>query len=299
VGTVVLTYHRVSRDVPDPYFLAVHPSRFAEHLSVIGRIAEPIALHGVLAHSRGSRVAITLDDGYADNVSEALPLLEAAGIPATVFVVSTMVGARREFWHHRLQRSIDEAPDDIRHLQLEIGGRTVTVDIGGADGRRRAMWALHTRMRPLPPQEIDRVLDDLAETLGTNEDGAERRAVNRDELRQLAASPIATVGAHTRRHAWLSSLDRAEQEREIVGCRGELEELVGAPVDLFAYPYGLARSYDHRTVGILRRRGFVMACTTHNEAMTPFTSRYRLPRKGVRNWDAKDFEKRLRGWLEE
>ena len=298
-GTVILTYHRVARDLIDPHLIVVDPSHFGEHLSRLGQLAEPVSLHDILDRSSGPRVAITLDDGYADNVTEAMPRLEAEMIPATVFITSAMVGARREFWPDRLERSVRNAPTSLRHVRLDVGGTAVTVDIGSETARRRAMWALHARLRPRPPGEIDSVLDALAQQLDTIEDGERRRPVNPDEVRQLAASPVMTVGAHTRRHPWLASLDVADQNDEIVGGRAELEELVGEPVDLFAYPYGMPGSYDRRTVRIVRRAGFTLACTTHGDPLTRLTSRYRLPRRSVLDWDGDEFEQHLRRWLDE
>src|SRR3954470_15948888 len=101
---LILLYHRVATPTRDPQLLSVSPERFAEHLEVVRRCAEPVALAGILAQGEGPRAAITFDDGYADNLHEAAPLLAAAGVPATVFVVSGQVGTTDEFWWDELER---------------------------------------------------------------------------------------------------------------------------------------------------------------------------------------------------
>lgn len=78
------------------------------------------------------------------------------------------------------------------------------------------------------------------------------------QVKQLAADPLCTIGAHTRSHPRLDSLSYEAQESEIKDGKMEIEGLVGKPVEHFAYPHG---DYDSQTVEILRRLGFRTAVT--------------------------------------
>ncbi len=87
-GTVILLYHRVADLAQDPFGLAVAPAHFREHLSVIRRYSRPISLRQLLSELRNGKlprrtVAVTFDDGYADNLYAAKPLLEQSDVPAT------------------------------------------------------------------------------------------------------------------------------------------------------------------------------------------------------------------------
>ncbi len=80
-GGVVLLYHRVTRVPFDPQWLAVTPDHFAEHLDLLSRVAHPMSLHEMTRRvaegtSMDGGVVLTFDDGYADNLTEALPLLD-------------------------------------------------------------------------------------------------------------------------------------------------------------------------------------------------------------------------------
>ena len=87
-GTLILCYHRVAEGVEDPFYLCVRPGNFAAHLEEISRAREPSTLADVSVPSRRPRVVVTFDDGYRDNLTNALPIAESKGVPITVFVTS-------------------------------------------------------------------------------------------------------------------------------------------------------------------------------------------------------------------
>lgn len=95
-GAAILGYHSIS-DGDDPLGLAVSPSRFAEHLEVVARRARPMRLDALARALRDGRiparaVAVTFDDGYADLLHVAAPLLERYDVPATAFVTTGSPG---------------------------------------------------------------------------------------------------------------------------------------------------------------------------------------------------------------
>src|SRR5659263_613846 len=89
---VVLTYHRVAEYALDPLQLCVSPAAFAEHVALLARDFTLMSAGDLFSHLAEQRrlperaVVMTLDDGYADIRTSALPILEHHGAPATVFV---------------------------------------------------------------------------------------------------------------------------------------------------------------------------------------------------------------------
>ena len=80
-GSIIPCYHRVAEGTEDPFQLCVTPSNFAAHLDEIARHGEPSTLAELPMPSRRPRVVVTFDDGYVDNLTNALPIAEAKGIP--------------------------------------------------------------------------------------------------------------------------------------------------------------------------------------------------------------------------
>ena len=103
---VVLIYHRVTVLQTDPHLLAVSPENFRAQMQFLKRSVRVVRFEEVWPGMRERAVAVTFDDGYADNALEALPVLEEVGVPATFFVSTGALGTREEFWWDELERII-------------------------------------------------------------------------------------------------------------------------------------------------------------------------------------------------
>ncbi len=83
---LILTYHRIRHPGRDPLLQCVDPEHFADQLRRLPALAEIVPLAELREPARGRRIALTFDDGYADNAAVAVPALRSAGLPATFFV---------------------------------------------------------------------------------------------------------------------------------------------------------------------------------------------------------------------
>jgi peptidoglycan/xylan/chitin deacetylase (PgdA/CDA1 family) len=86
------------------------------------------------------------------------------------------------------------------------------------------------------------------------------------------------LGAHTRTHVDLGSVPEGEAREEIMGARRELEEHLGAPVELFAYPYGRAGNLADANRQLIRRAGFRCCCSCFGGVNVPGTDPFHLRR---------------------
>lgn len=292
---LILLYHRVAELSRDPYRLAVSPRNFADHVAWLRQRFALVPLDSVRKHERGARVAITFDDGYHDAAGAAREILEAASAPATVFVVAGMVGADREFWWDRLEHLILDRWRPRASIEVRVGGRRLWADTRSPEGRARAHVALYRRLRLLPLDEIERLLNEFSAEVDGNGDMREtHRPVTAAEVRALGASRVIEVGAHTVRHHRLTQLPAGEREREIVESRKRLEELTGRSVWSFSYPHG---DFDQRTIEVVKRAGFALACSSLEGLASGSADRFRLPRQVVLDWGRAEFARRVDAWF--
>jgi len=306
---VILCYHRIFQPAGDPHLLAVSPERFREHLEVVRRIARPLGLDQLLG-GEGRGVVFTFDDGYRDNLENALPLLRAANIPATIYIATGYTGTNREFWWDDLERLIG-AKTLPERLRLELNGRMREWNLsdkatGKADwsvldppnertARQRIFCDLHAALRPLPAPRQEEGLAQLRVLTGAaSEARSSYRALTAAELKTLAAEPLITLGAHTVSHCDLVSRTPAEQQSEIAGSKAQLEEIIGHSVEHFSYPYG---SCNETSVAACVASHFRSAVTCEAESVRRESEPYRLPRFLVRNWDGAEFERQLKDFF--
>ncbi len=323
---LILLYHRVAALKSDPWGLAVAPGRFAEHLEVLRRHARPMPLGELSQALRDGglpdrSVVVTFDDGYADNLHNAKPLLERHDVPATVFVASGFVGHKREFWWDELGRLLlrPGALPDI--LTLSVDGETHRWELGEAahytveEFRRHRGWrawntsptprhglyiSLCDLLRPVSEEERQRKLDELRGwVVGAPERRPYHRPLSSGEIGKLHQGGLVEIGAHTVTHPVLSTLPPAAQRREIAKSKASLEQILGRPVTTFAYPYGKPHDYTAETVEIVRRDGFGCACSTFSGVVRRSSDRFRLPRVYVRNWDGERLAQRLGKWFDD
>jgi peptidoglycan/xylan/chitin deacetylase (PgdA/CDA1 family) len=320
-GALVLLYHRVAETTTDPQQLAVAPKRFAEHLDVVAEQYEPVSLSRLVAALRRGEdvhrlVAVTFDDGYADNLLAAKPLLERAGVPATVFVASGYVRGGGEFWWDELEGLLLRPGRLPPVVTLAVSAEELRLELGAdatysaQDGSRRAGWSVLAPNDPGPRQALYRDLCSrfmrldaetraaalarlrsfVADGAGT---GVGARPLAPEELARLAEGDLLEVGAHTVSHPVLVRLPRRRQDEEIAGSKRELEDIVGRPVTSFAYPYGARGDFDETAVSIVGAAGFERACTAIAGRVTPRTDPLRIPRLVVRDCGAAELERQL------
>jgi peptidoglycan/xylan/chitin deacetylase (PgdA/CDA1 family) len=214
----------------------------------------PLSGKSNLRHGSAERCfLITFDDGYRNNLTEALPVLEAHDVPCVLFVTTGFVDGTVYPYELELA-SVAETLTTV-HL---LNGSTVEVD---SDSDR---WALYQRFRePLKSAthtHRERFLDELACRNGyLREDFQRESMLTWKDLKELSQHPLVTIGAHTCTHLLLSSQWWGTAFQEIRHSRDELESRLGHRISVISYPYGGHSFAVRRFVQAL---GFEYAFTT-------------------------------------
>ncbi len=282
----IFVFHRVHA-APDPLFpTEVDTAMFDRMLGWIGSWFRVMPLDEAVRRMREGTLppaaaALTFDDGYADNLLNAEPVLARHGMQATLFVATGFLDGGR-MWNDSVIEAIRRTEKAALALaELGLGD----VAVGSLAEKRAALGVVIPAIKHLPPSQraaaVARIVDAAQACLP---DDLMMSSQQLKAWRQAGQG----VGAHTISHPILARTPLDEARREIAGSREHLERLLGEPVRLFAYPNGRpGEDYLPEHVGLMSELGFDAAVSTTWGAASAASDRFQLPR--FTPWDRTRF----------
>ena len=205
-------------------------------------------------------VVITLDDGYADNFTCALPILEKFNAPFTLYVTTDLVERGGGLWWIGLERLI------ARNDAIEVAPMQKRFTISSLRAKTAALYEI-TDWVTVDIERRAPMLRDVFDRYGVSViDSTDEAGLSREQLRALARHTLATIGGHTTGHRDLTGLNEQQAYREISDNKIFLENLLDIPIEHFAYPYGAC---SRREAVLAGRAGFKTATTTRMGCLFP------------------------------
>jgi peptidoglycan/xylan/chitin deacetylase (PgdA/CDA1 family) len=263
-SVALLMYHGlVAEPLPIFNWCQLPASAFAEHLELLAAQYRVLPLAEVLTRlERGaplppSTACLTFDDGYRSVARLAFPVLQRHQLPASVFLVTSLVGSNQPPWSERLYNAI--AATEQTDLSYDGRGQSLAT---AADRGRTFQW-LVDRLKTLENARRQESIAALLEELGARQETAENplAILDWDEVEQLRDSGLVDFGSHTHTHPILSRCTPERQRTELASSRDILRERLGR-ADLFAYPNGLASDFTPTTQELLPELGYRCALST-------------------------------------
>lgn len=218
----------------------------------------------------GLSAMITFDDGYRDNFTLAVPVLQRLGVPALFFIPTQAIEERRLGWW-----------DLIAYLLKRADRPTVSLDELQFDLRRRpravAIREAQRFMKTQPATATASWLDRLAEACEVPMPDAalqDGELMTWDQVRRLAQFGFG-VGSHTHTHRVLATLEAEEQEEELRHSKAVLERQLGRRIRCLAYPVGGYAHFTRHTQDLAARCGYELGFSFNTsinrwEAFEPF-----------------------------
>jgi peptidoglycan/xylan/chitin deacetylase (PgdA/CDA1 family) len=222
----------------------------------------------------GRWVAFSFDDGYADNVTRALPLLHRFGARATFYLTAGLIEERKAAWWDELAHALEAATVPACEVKA-ADGSSRRFDLATAPGRAGALRAMVPQLR-LEPAARRAALERLRTATGAAGDPRCEFATWPQAARLADAGM--EIGAHTLTHPHLSLLDPGAQRAEIAGSADLIARRLGVRPAGFAYPGG---DFDESALGVVREYRFAHAVTTRAGDVTPDADPHQLKRRGL------------------
>jgi peptidoglycan/xylan/chitin deacetylase (PgdA/CDA1 family) len=252
-GLLVLNYHRIGipgvADDPDLFSCTV--DEFDQHVALLAERFEIVPAGAGHPGDPARRIAITVDDGYRDQM-QAAQVLRSRGLVGSFFVTTGFVDRQGHAWWDEIAWLLAGTPVNLPPSNwLPQGLRAHALD------PPRFRRAVTNAYKLRAGDDGEAFLDDLARWTGRPRLAAENAAdrwMTWDMVRELDRSGM-EVGGHTVNHPVLATLAPERQRAEITGSLQRLREELPGQVDLFSYPVGARRSFDATTRTVLAEQG--------------------------------------------
>ena len=298
----VICYHRIlpddefEADKSPNYNLIMPTSKFAEQIEFLSENHEVVSMDGLVDYlesepDRDSNkfvVAVTFDDGYKDNLTHALPILEQYNIPATIYITTRFPEGDTWMWWNEIWDYLDK--NDALEVNDLNEGRTIRTPRQKIKCFNKLFdWILNLSYEK-QKKYVETITKSVARKQYSN------LCLNWEEIKILDQHPLVTIGAHTNSHPNLKKLTEQEAFAEMSHSKNLLEEKLKHSVEHFAYPFGTHNEADVREFELASRCGFRTAVTTRPESLkSPALNA--IPRLGVPSYlNLRGFIGKLSGW---
>lgn len=318
-GLAVITYHGVlppGYKPIDPGFDGswITAATFRQHLRLLKTKYRVISPDEMLSWCRNGgelparATLLTCDDGFLNNLTEMLPILQDEGLQCLFFVTGASVSDQPTMlWYEELLLLFFRAPAGdfkISAAGIEIGG-----GLGQREQRRALWWNAVKRLSQLDAESRERFLSaahshfamerPLDYFLATYpETRRQFSLLTRMELQQLVAAGM-TIGAHTLTHPILSQQPPEQAWTEIVESRIRLESAIGKRIWAFAYPFGDEASVSQGLMAMVKQARFEAAFLNIGGGLGADLPLFAIPRVHVNaGMSLAEFEAHVSGFHE-
>jgi peptidoglycan/xylan/chitin deacetylase (PgdA/CDA1 family) len=290
--TAFLGYHGVSpASESAPAWTLVSESSFRVQMQYIREWFNCISIDEALA-DRSQRktkpaAVVTFDDGYANNLEVALPILEEYRIPAIVYITTGNVLDRDLFWPDVIWMVAGKASPvsvDLSGVGSPLSGYVLNLD---EETYVEEVLRLLEDIKKIPAERRKSAVEMIVKRIDTRSGGrapyppVEGHAftpLTAEQVARLARHPLITIGAHTHCHNLLDQIPLQQAEETIIQSKQILEEITGTAVHHFAYPNG---NFNDNIVRIVRAAGFRSAVTFDRGFFSSGVDPYRTRRFGI------------------
>lgn len=275
---LVLGYHNVE---PSWAFGGTSPEAGRRGLErqarFLRRWANVVPLRSALADLAAGRplppraVALTFDDGYLDNATVAAPVLAAAGLPASFFLVPGFLSGEAPVWWEELGWAFAHATAD----RLDWAGRRH--DVSTPPGRESAHALVADSLKLVDARERWDAVLELRDRLVPDGPALGRLFMDWTEADGLVRLGH-DIGSHTCGHPILSRETAGAQAHELTDSRRQLARHFDRPVDVLAFPNGRTQDYSAETLRLTGDAGYEFALTTRTALAGASTPVHEVPR---------------------
>jgi peptidoglycan/xylan/chitin deacetylase (PgdA/CDA1 family) len=194
-------------------------------------------------------ICFTIDDGYLDNYTQALPVFERHQVPFAIFVATDFIDHKAILWWDVIEELI------LKNDSITIGGKHYPCHT--FQEKWDAFRILRERILRFDQTKLEEELRNMFSHYDIDWFAPIRhQAMSWEQIKSISQHPLCTIGGHTVSHLALNKLDDNEFHREIAEGITKIQEVTGKPVSHFAYPYGSPNEIGEREYKLISEYHF-------------------------------------------
>lgn len=254
-NTTIFMLHRVSDWEIGHLFsnenMKVSPESLDRFLSYLkSQNQEFVALPDLgeyLQSGRSNGIVFTMDDGYKDNLLEALPVFKKHNVPFTIFVTTDFPEKKAVLWWYALEDLI------LSHDTITLSNG-ITYDCGTVTAKEKAFLDIRAEILKLEQTNLEAELNGLFKEYNVDwRSKNDELCLSWNDIERLKKEPLVTIGSHTEHHYNLKQLASSDDvEKDVRAGIGILRDKAGINVRVFAYPYGSQNEVGGREISVLK-----------------------------------------------
>jgi peptidoglycan/xylan/chitin deacetylase (PgdA/CDA1 family) len=212
-------------------------------------------------------VCVTIDDGYRDTLQFAYPILKTHEVPFAIYVPTSFPDRIGELWWLAIEAVVARNSRIVLLIdEQERGFECATLEEKHHVYNQLYKWVRSFRTE----DELRRVVRDLSVRYQVDIAAfCAELCMSWEDLGQLAADPLVTIGAHTVNHVMLAKTPERQARAEMAMSRSVIEASLGVRPDHLSYPVGDATSAGPREFRIAAELGYKTAVTTRPGVLFP------------------------------
>lgn len=258
----ILTYHRIVENKnqinSEINSISVTTETFEGQIKLLKKKFNIVSIDEILKidNKFKNNLAITFDDGYKDNLTNAVPILEKYDVPATIYVTTRFLENKWDMWWYEIEKIIWQKDK----LDFNFLNKEYCFDLKEENNKKKCYKKLSLLFKNLSYLEQNKLLEQITKTKERVQ--FKNKILDKSDLIELSQKKNITIGSHTHTHANLAILNDDECKKELLLSKQILENILNKEIAHFAFPYGSKKDAGFRESKLVKDAGYQSAVTT-------------------------------------
>ena len=226
-------------------------------------------------------IHLTFDDGYMNNKTIILPIIEKYNVPVTIFISTRQIQEQERFHTYKIKCALKFTKQAVTTHELFLYNAENHAVLPSDNYTIQAIINVYKYLDTDQRNSFNAIINNLLSTeewsyYNSRYQSDQPLSVN--DLNQLASHPLVHIGSHGVNHLLFSTLSESEMRYEFEVSKKWLEDVCKKEITTFCYPNGTTKDFNALSRKFCGESGYQMAFTTVTDFPDELTDLMEIPR---------------------